>query len=226
MAHSTYPRLPFSLERFSENEQLERGRTLVEELQARRSVRSFSSDPVPRAVVEQALAAAHTAPSGANRKPWTFVAVSDPAIKSEIREAAEAEEREFWEGGRTPREWLEALAPIGLDWRKDFLETAPWLVVVFKQISGTADDGSKVTHYYVNESVGIACGLFITALHRMGLATLTHTPQPMRFLNSILDRPSNERPFILFPVGYPTADCTVPDLPKKGLDEAVLWIEE
>ena len=204
---------------------LARARALRDELVRRRSVRHFSSEPVPRELIELAIASAGTAPSGANRQPWHFVAVSDPAVKSRIREAAEAEEREFYEGDRTATAWLEALAPLGTSWRKPHLEVAPWLVVVFKQIFAREKDGAKGTNYYVSESVGIACGMFITALHHMGLATLTHTPQPMRFLSRILDRPDNERPFILFPVGYPARDCEVPSISKKDLGEISTWYE-
>ncbi len=193
-------------------------------MKRRRSVREFASDPVPRQLIEHALAAAHGAPSGANQQPWHFVAVSDGEVKAEIRRAAEAEEREFYEGGRTPDAWLQALTPLGTDWHKPFLEKAPWLVTVFKEVHGVAADGTKITNYYVNESVGIACGLFIAALHNMGLATLTHTPQPMRFLNRILHRPGNERPYILFPVGYPAPGCRVPMISKKPLDEVVTWV--
>lgn len=203
----------------------DRGRTFVEELSRRRSIREFSDDPVPRSLIQWALEAANSGPSGANRQPWHFVAVSDPDVKRRIRVAAEAEEQAFWEGGSTPEEWLDALAPFGLDWHKPFLEAAPWLIVVFKEVSGRTDSGEKQTNYYVNESVGIACGLLIAALQSMGLSTLTHTPQPMRFLNEILGRPSNERPFILFPVGYPSENCTVPVLPKKSLQDVTSWFE-
>jgi iodotyrosine deiodinase len=188
-------------------------------------VREFASDPVPRELIETAIATANTAPSGANRQPWHFVAVSDPEVKREIRRGAETEEREFYEGGRATEEWLDALAPLGTDWRKPFLEYAPWLVVVFKQTQSIATGGSRLKNYYVNESVGIACGLFITSIHRMGLATLTHTPQPMRFLSRILERPGNERPYILFPVGYPAAECRVPVLSKKTLPDVTTWLE-
>lgn len=201
-----------------------RARAFFDCMSSRRSVRHFAPDPVPRELIELAIATAHTAPSGANRQPWHFVAVSDPTAKAEIRQAAETEEREFYQGGRATDEWLAALEPLGTDWRKDFLETAPWLVAVFKQVHGVGPRGSKITNYYVTESVGIACGLFIAAIHKMGLATLTHTPQPMRFLNGILDRPANERPYILFPVGFPAADCHVPDLPKKPLNGVTTWI--
>jgi nitroreductase len=223
MSHSAYRDLPIQFERLSEAETLERGRAFSESMRTRRSVRQFAPDPVPREALELAIAAGHSAPSGANRQPWHFVAVSDPEIKAEIRRAAEAEEREFYEGGRATDEWLDALAPLGTGWRKPFLETAPWLVAVFKEVHGVASDGSKITNYSVNESVGIACGLFIAALHQMGLVTLTHTPQPMRFLGRILARPANERPFILFPVGYPAKDCRVPAISKKPLDEVTTW---
>ena len=202
-----------------------RGTALLERLARRRSVREFAPDPVPRALIETALAAANTAPSGANRQPWHFVAVSDPAVKAEIRKGAEAEEREFYEGGRAGTAWLEALAPLGTEWEKPFLETAPWLVVVFKQIFTVNEDGTKGTNYYVNESVGIACGMFIAAVNEMGLATLTHTPQPMRFLSRILGRPENERPFILFPVGYPHPECQVPCITKKDMPAVTSWFE-
>lgn len=217
--------IPLDFHRRPEAEMLDRGRALLASLRTRRSVRTFSPDPVPRECVELAIRVAGSAPSGANRQPWHFAAVSDPEVKRAIRIAAEAEERAFYEGGTTPDEWLEALAPLGTAWQKPYLETAPWLVAVFKEVSGRDADGAKITNYYVNESVGIACGLFITALHEMGLATLTHTPQPMRFLTEILNRPAHERPFILFPVGYPAEGCTVPDIDKKDLKEIASWFE-
>lgn len=192
-------------------------------MEARRSVRHFAPDPVPREAIELALRTASTAPSGAHRQPWRFVVVDAPAVKREIREAAEKEEYESYVGGRMPPEWLLALEPLGTDWHKPFLESAPWLVVVFAELYGVEPDGSKRKNYYVKESVGIACGLFVAAIHWMGLATLTHTPSPMRFLNQILGRPENEKPFILFPVGYPAEGCEVPDLTRKGLDEVAFW---
>jgi nitroreductase len=225
MTTEQHPTVPFVFERRHDKESKFRGQAMLDSLSRRRSIREFSRDPVPRPLIEIAVATAATAPSGANRQPWHFVAVSDPKTKARIRAAAETEEREFYEGGRATNEWLDALAPLGTDWRKPFLETAPWLVAVFKEIHGFAEDGSKITNYYVNESVGIACGLFINAIHHMGLVTLTHTPQPMRFLNDILGRPVNERPFILFPVGYPADTCTVPDIKKKPLEEVLTWVE-
>lgn len=223
MSPTTYSPIPLDFQRLPEEEMRARARALRDELARRRSVRQFSSDPVPRELIELAIATAGTAPSGANRQPWHFVAVADPAVKAEIREAAEAEERQFYEGDRAAPAWLEALAPLGTGWQKPYLEVVPWLVVVFKQVFARGDDGSKSTNYYVSESVGIACGLFISALHHMGLATLTHTPQPMRFLSRILDRPDNERPYILFPVGYPADDCEVPCISKKDLAEISTW---
>lgn len=185
----------------------------------------FRDEPVPREMIELAVATANTAPSGAHQQPWTFVAVSDPAIRARIRHAAEEEERENYEGGRLPEAWREAIVPLGTTSNKAFLETVPWIVVAFAQKSTPLPDGTLRKNYYVNESVGIACGLFIAALHQMGLATLTHTPNPMAFLTEILGRPATERPYILFPVGYPADDCTVPDLERKPLDEALIVVE-
>ncbi len=215
--------LPYTLPRASEAAMLARGERLFERLNSRRSVRHFSPEPVPRAMIELAIRSASTAPSGAHRQPWRFVAVSNPQLKREIRRAAEKEEHAFYEEGRAPQEWLDAVAPIGTDWHKPFLETAPWLVVVFEQVYGFAPDGRPQKNYYVKESVGMACGLFVVALHEMGLATLTHTPSPMDFLTRVLKRPKNERPYILFPIGYPAPDATVPDLVRKPLEEVAVW---
>ena len=200
-----------------------RARDFYEEVRRRRTVRDFSDRPVPRNVIENALRAAGTAPNGANMQPWHFVVVSNPAIKREIREAAEAEEREFYEN-RAPQEWLDALAALGTDPNKPFLETAPYLIAIFAERYGVLPDGRKVKHYYVTESVGIATGVLITALHHAGLATLTHTPSPMDFLNAILDRPDNERPFLLLVVGYPAANAQVPDIDKKPLSEIATFL--
>ena len=190
-------------------------------MQRRRSVRSFAPDPVPLDVVRTAIQAAGTAPSGAHMQPWTFVLVTDPALKRQIREAAEAEERETYEH-RMSDEWRAALAPLGTDWHKPFLETAPALIVLFRQDHGVRPDGSRRKHYYVQESCGIALGLLIAALHHAGLATLTHTPSPMAFLARLLARPAHEKPFILLPVGYPAADCEVPELARKPLAEILV----
>ncbi len=216
-----HPFVAYRQPRRAPDEMEERALSFLRLMASRRSVRDFSTEAVPRRLIDLAIETASTAPSGANRQPWTFVVVGDRAKKAEIRHAAETEERENYEGGRLPPEWLDALAPLGTDWRKPFLETAPWLVVVFEQRHGVAPDGSPIHNYYVKESVGIACGLFVAALHNMGLATLTHTPSPMRFLSKILGRPANERPFVLFPVGYPAVDCMVPDIARKPLAEVV-----
>lgn len=200
------------------------GEAVLAEHEARRSVRDFSGRPVPRRLIELAVAAASTAPSGAHRQPWTFVLVGDPALKRRIREAAEAEERENYLGGRMNEEWQTALAPLGTDWHKAFLETVPWIVVVFEQRYGLEEDGERTHNYYVKESVGIATGMFLSALHRMGLASLTHTPSPMRFLADLLGRPENERPFVLIPIGYPADGCEVPDITRKPLDRVLVEV--
>jgi nitroreductase len=225
MSNRARSQVPLPFERLSEADMRARGMAFLAAMRRRRSVREFAPDPVPRVLIETVIAAALTAPSGANRQPWHFVAVSEPVVKREIRIAAEAEERAFYEGGDTPEEWLAALAPLGTRWEKPFLETAPWLVAVFKEVHGVGPAGERITNYYVNESVGIACGMLITALHLSGLVTLTHTPQPMRFLNRILNRPANERPYILFPVGYPAPGCTVPAITKKEAGTVVTWME-
>jgi iodotyrosine deiodinase len=209
-------------DRLPEAEMLARGRDFHTTMARRRSVRSFAADPVSQECIELAIRTACSAPSGAHRQPWRFVVVDDAALRREIRLAAEREERENY-AQRFPEEWKEAVAPLGTDWHKPFLETAPFLVVVFKELYGVRPDGTRITNYYVSESVGIACGLFIAALHVMGLATLTHTPSPMGFLSELLGRPSNEKPYVLFPVGYPAPDAMVPDLARKSLDEVVQW---
>jgi len=201
---------------------LDRAVAFRDSMQTRRSVRQFSPDPVPRQVIELAVETASTAPSGAHRQPWTFVLIGDQETKRAIREAAETEERENYEGGRIPPHWREALEPLGTDWRKPYLETVPWIVVLFEQRYGIDTGGSKIHHFYVKESVGIAAGLFVAALHNAGLATLTHTPSPMAFLSRLLDRPENERPFCLFPIGYPAPDCEVPAIERKHLNEVLV----
>lgn len=214
--------IPLDFTEYPPEEMRDRARAFREQMSHRRSVREFSDRPVPRELIEEAIRTAGTAPSGAHRQPWQFVAVDDPDLKVEIREAAEEEEKEFYEN-RVTEEWEEALAPLGTDWRKPYLERAPWLVVCFAEQYALDENGEKTKNYYVQESVGIACGLFIAAIHNMGLATLTHTPAPMKFLRDVLERPSNERPYILFPVGYPAGDATVPDLERKSLEEIVQW---
>jgi nitroreductase len=190
----------------------------------RRTVRRFSNDPVPREVIERAIEIAGTAPSGAHRQPWTFVAISNPDLKARIRQAAEAEEAEFY-ANRITEEWREALAPLGTDFQKAHLTDAPWLIVVFRRDYDLLPDGSRQKNYYMTESVGIALGFLISALHRCGLATLTHTPAPMTFLREICERGANEKPFVLLAVGYPHPDCEVPDLRRKPLDEIAIFRE-
>lgn len=199
-----------------------RARDFCRELRRRRTVRDFSDRPVPREVVEWCLRAGASAPSGANRQPWHFAVVEDPGVKRRIREAAEEEERTFYEE-RAPDDWLEALEPLGTGPEKPFLETAPYLIAVFAERYGAGPDGSRRTNYYVQESVGIATGMLITALHWAGLVTLTHTPSPMGFLNEIVDRPENEKPFLLLVTGYPASDARVPDIDRKPLDEVATF---
>ena len=222
-----FPFHGLEFERLSPKEQLRRAAEFEARLKTRRSVRHFSSRPVPRELIDTALRIAACAPSGANQQPWHFVVVSDPEVKRQIRVAAEAEEKESYEH-RMPDDWLAALAPLGTDWHKEFLETVPYLIVVFRQDYGLEKnpDGSerKVKHYYVQESVGIACGFLIAALHWAGLATLTHTPSPMGFLGRILRRPANEKAYLLLPVGYPADDAEVPDIGKKDLHEIVTYV--
>ena len=202
----------------TDKELIERSKEFYAMMQKRRTVRDFSARPVPRELIEHCLSAAGTAPSGANLQPWHFVAISDADVKREIRIAAEAEEKEFYEH-RAPKAWLEALAPLGTDWHKPFLETAPWLVAVFAQPFRILPDGTRSPTYYAIESVGIATGILVTAVHSCGLASLTHTPSPMGFLNRILKRPSHEKPFLLLVVGHPAQDARVPDISRKLLAE-------
>lgn len=208
---------PLEFVEFPPAEMQRRAQEFAARMAQRRTVRDFATRAVPREVIEQCLIAAGTAPSGANQQPWHFVAVADPVLKKRIRQAAETEEREFY-SRRATDEWLEALAPIGTDANKPFLETAPWLIAVFVERLGIGADGARSKRYYPDESVGIATGLLIAALHQAGLATLTHTPSPMKFLNDILGRPpQTERPFLLLVVGFPAADCQVPDIVRKPL---------
>ncbi len=218
MAH-----IPLDFHEYSSDVMRTRAQAFYETMRTRRSVRDFSDRPVPREIIEQALLTAGRAPSGANQQPWHFVAVSDSTVKREIRAGAEEEERAFY-GGRAPKSWLNALAPLGTDANKPFLEIAPYLIAIFAQSHGMAADGSQIKHYYVQESVGIATGFLIAALHNAGLATLTHTPSPMGFLNKILGRPDNERPFLLLVTGYPAIGAQVPDIQKKPLQEIASFL--
>ena len=217
---SAYSPVPLDWDRLDPEEALVRSRAFTETMAARRSVRLFSDEPVPRELIENALTVAGTAPSGAHQQPWTFALVSDPELKAKLREAAEKEERDFYER-RATDEWKEAIEPIGTDWVKTHITDAPYVIVVFEQPWRPGPDGTKIKHYYVRESVGIAVGFLLAALQVSGLCALTHTPSPMGFLRDLLDRPENERPFILIPVGYPADDAVVPDLQRKPLDEIV-----
>jgi iodotyrosine deiodinase len=213
--------VPLEFERLPEKRQLDASRAFLASLRRRRTVRHYSREPVPWELVQNAIAAAATAPSGANQQPWTFVVVSDAETKRRMREAAEEEERRNYDGRMSP-EWIEALRPLGTDRHKPHLEDAPYVIVVFEQPYGVRADGSKVKHYYVRESVGIAVGLLLAALHEAGLATLTHTPSPMGFLRELLGRPTHERAFCVIPVGYPADDATVPAISKKPLEEVLV----
>ena len=208
-----------SYEELSPDQMLARASSFLEEMKRRRTVREISDRDVDRGVIECCIQAAMTAPSGANMQPWHFVVVQSPEVKREIRRAAEEVERDFY-GGRASDEWLEALAPLGTDEHKPFLEKAPFLIVIFAQLHGRNEAGDVVKHYYVNESVGIATGMLITALHLSGLVSLTHTPSPMRFLNQLLDRPKNERAFLILAVGYPEIDARLPRIDKKSLEQS------
>jgi iodotyrosine deiodinase len=210
-------------ERLPTPEMVRRAEAFYTEMSRRRTVRQFSPDPVPRALIEHAIRAAGTAPSGAHQQPWCWVVVENAGVKARIREAAEQEEREFYET-RAPREWLEALAPLGTDFVKSHITDAPYLVVLFRRLYEVLPDGGRRTLYYTQESCGLAAGFFIAAIHRMGLATLTHTPSPMGFLREILQRPESEKPFLVMPVGYPAPDARVPVLARKPLEEISVWI--
>jgi iodotyrosine deiodinase len=215
--------VPLVFERLPAEESVTRSRAFLELVRSRRSVRSFSREPVPSELIENAVAAAGTAPSGAHLQPWTFVVVSDPEVKRRIREAAEEAERDFYDR-LAPPEWLEALRPLGTDFVKEHLTDAPYLIAVFEQAYGVGGAGRRRKHYYAKESVGIAVGFLLAALHASGLVALTHTPSPMGFLRRILERPANERPFVLIPVGYPAEDCRVPDIDRKPLDEILVEV--
>ncbi len=217
--------LPFSQYReYPLAEMARRAAAFREDIERRRTVRDFSDRSVPREIIEECVRAAASAPSGANMQPWHFAVVSDTATKRRIREAAEEEERAFYEG-RAPDEWLEALAPLGTDAKKPFLEAAPYLIAIFAQTYGVRADRSRAKHYYVHESVGIATGFLVAAIHNAGLVSLTHTPSPMRFLNTILGRPANEKPYLLLVVGFPAAGATVPAIERKPIGDVVTYLK-
>ncbi|MCZ6520218.1 MAG: nitroreductase family protein [Bacteroidetes bacterium] len=209
---------------YSPDEVISRSHSYYEWLDSRRTVRDFSNKPIPKKIIDHLILSASTAPSGAHKQPWTFCVISDPQIKSKIKEAAEQEEYESYHGRMSP-EWLKDLQPLGTDWHKPFLEIAPYLIVVFKRVYEIDEQGNKKNNYYVNESVGLACGFLLTAIHNAGLVALTHTPSPMNFLSKILNRPTNERPYLLIPVGYPTQDTFVPNINRKKLDEVMIYYE-
>jgi iodotyrosine deiodinase len=217
-----HPFVPYSKETWPAEAMVARSQTFYEWMDKRRTCRDFSDRPVPREVIENIILTASTAPSGAHKQPWTFCVVQDPAIKQQIRAAAEKEEQESY-NNRMSEEWLQDLAPIGTDWQKPFLEIAPYLIIVFKRSYEVEPNGHKHQNYYVQESCGLACGFLLAAIHHAGLVALTHTPSPMNFLCQILNRPANEKPFLLIPVGYAAAECWVPDLGRKGLGEVVEW---
>lgn len=222
---SDYPTIPLpGYKEYPHEEMRQRLNDFYAEMNCRRTVRDFSDRPVPKDIIETALKVANTAPSGANLQPWHFAVISGSETKRKIRVAAEAEESEFYEHRASP-EWLAALEPLGTDSNKPFLETAPYLIAVFLQKFGKLPDGRKVKHYYPVESTGLATGMLITALHHAGLATLTHTPSPMKFLNEILGRPTSERPFLLLVTGYPAADAEVPDISRKSLEDFASFID-
>ena len=209
--------------KYSEADMLNRAKAFFDDIKRRRTVRDFSDTPVPTEIIENCIKSAGTAPSGANLQPWHFVVISNPEIKKKIRIAAEEEEKEFY-SKRAPKEWLEVLEPLGTDENKTFLETAPYLIAIFTKSYEVLPDGRQVKQYYSMESTGIATGILITAIHNAGLVSLTHTPSPMNFLNEILNRPKNERPFLLLVVGYPSEDAKVPDIKKKSLQETASFV--
>lgn len=219
-----FTHIPYSRDSYSAEEMVQRTQDFYGWLDTRRSVRDFSDKPVPKEVIENILLAASTAPSGAHKQPWTFCVVSNSELKSKLREAAEQEEYESY-NGRMSEEWKEDLKKIGTDWNKPFLEIAPYLIIVFKKVYDIAEDGSKENNYYVNESIGLACGMLLAAIHKAGLVALTHTPSPMNFLKQILNRPENERPFLLIPVGHPAEEVYVPQLERKAIDDIIVWYD-
>jgi iodotyrosine deiodinase len=219
-----YPFVAYSKESFNEAATIERSREWHEWMNKRRPVRDLSDKPVSKEVIKKIILTASTAPSGAHKQPWTFCAVSNPELKKQIRTEAEKEEYESY-NGRMPADWLADLKPLQTDWHKEFLETAPRLIIIFKKSYELKPDGSKANVYYANESCGIACGFLLAAIHHVGLAALTHTPSPMNFLSKVLNRPENEKPYLLVPVGYVADECWVPDLKRKELNEVSEWYE-
>lgn len=224
MKASEFPFIPYEQTPISDDEMLERSKTFLEKVDKRRSVRHFSSKPVPKEVMENLIMAASTAPSGAHKQPWTFCLISNETLKSKLRELAEEEERKSY-SGRMSDEWLEDLAPLGTDWEKEFIDIAPWIVVIMKRAYEFNEDGSKRNNYYVSESVGLAAGFFLLAVQNAGLVALTHTPSPMNFISKALNRPENERPFLLIPVGHPSKNAEVPSLTRKSIEKVIHYYE-
>lgn len=216
-----YPFVSYTREVYSPEEMIRRSADFYHWIDKRRTVRDFSDKPIPIEVIQNIIKAASTAPSGAHKQPWTFCVVSDPLLKREIRTAAEKEEKESYDN-RMSEEWLNAIKPLQTDWQKPFIEVAPYLIVVFKKAYDLLPDDSKRTNYYVNESVGLACGFLLAAIHHAGLVALTHTPSPMNFLTTLLKRPENERPFLLIPVGYPHPETYIPKLERKPVNEVLI----
>lgn len=224
MAETEHPYIHYTRDEYSNEEMIERSKTFFDWADQRRSVRDFDSKPVPKEVMENILMTASTAPSGAHKQPWTFCLISNDTLKSKLRALAEEEEKKSY-GGRMSDEWLEDLAPLGTDWQKEFIDIAPWIVVVMKRAYEFNEDGSKHNNYYVSESVGLASGFLLMAIHNAGLVALTHTPSPMNFIAKALERPENERPFLLIPVGFPTKDAMVPDLSRKLKSDVIEYYD-
>lgn len=219
-----YPFIPYKQNIISDDDMLEKAKSFYEKLDKRRSVRDFSDKPVSKEVMENLIMAGSTAPSGAHKQPWTFCLISNKDLKAKLRELAEEEEKKSY-GGRMSEEWLEDLAPLGTDWVKEFIDVAPWIVVIMKRVYEYNEDGSKHNNYYVSESVGLAAGFFLVAVQNAGLVALTHTPSPMNFISKALNRPENERPFLLIPVGHPSENAEVPDLTRKSIEEVIQYYE-
>lgn len=224
MSKSEHPYIPYKGDDFSNEEMIERSKSFFDWADKRRSVRDFDSKPVPKEVMENILMTASTAPSGAHKQPWTFCLISNDSLKSKLRALAEEEEKKSY-AGRMSDEWLEDLAPLGTDWQKEFIDIAPWIVIVMKRAYEFNEDGSKHNNYYVSESVGLASGFLLMAVHQAGLVALTHTPSPMNFIAKALERPENERPFLLIPVGFPTKDAMVPDLSRKTKGDVIEYYD-
>lgn len=224
MSTKQYPFIPYKQNTISDEQMLENSKAFYEKLDKRRSVRDFSDKPVSKEVMENLIMAGSTAPSGAHKQPWTFCLISNKALKAKLRELAEEEEKKSY-GGRMSEEWLEDLAPLGTDWVKEFIDVAPWIVVIMKRVYEYNEDGSKHNNYYVSESVGLAAGFFLVAVQNAGLVALTHTPSPMNFISKALNRPENERPFLLIPVGHPSENAEVPDLTRKSIEEVIQYYE-